>query len=92
MSASLGWRAGNRTDMPDGIQKANTFDMETLKSIGKGCLIALAGTFATWLAANVDVIAATFSSKPMVASALTALLSIAANVIYQYTKGEKTAA
>ena len=69
------------------LQISKSFDSITLQKIGKGSLIAMGGALATYLAANVDGIASAFSANPILASLVSAGVSILINVINQYLKG-----
>jgi hypothetical protein len=70
------------------MQTAYQFDKVSLQKIGKGALIALAGTLATYLAANVDAIQAVFSQNPILASLVGAVISIGVYIVNQFVKGE----
>jgi len=74
--------------MPD-QQIAKSWDKITLQKIGKGALIALAGTFVTYLAANVDVIQSAFAQNPVMAALVGAVVSILVNAVQQWLKGEQ---
>jgi hypothetical protein len=75
--------------MMDMSQIAFSFDKVSIQKIAKGALIALLGTFVTYLAANVDAIQTAFSQNPVLAALIGAVISILANAVNQFIKGQK---
>lgn len=63
------------------------FDRTSLKKIGKGALIAIGSALVTYLASNVDGIAAAFKDSPVLAALVTAFAGIAINAAKEWLSG-----
>lgn len=71
------------------VQKAFSFDVVTLKKIGKSCLIAAGGAVLAVLAAQIEEVGAAVSKNPLLVSLITAVASVLVNGAREFIKGQE---